>query len=160
MLYLTRPNVRRWALIAGFFILAVLVVLIGPHVRPASAQSTSPLPHFFTTSPTADGVVVVDQSTGYITYCTNYVQKKPNLAGVVSESPAGQCASIGKITASPAAVGNFVPNLTVITQSPSLYVINNITGQIVQCATVNTIVGSTSSASGYCIAQGAAAQSP
>jgi hypothetical protein len=157
MLDLKGPGLKRWGMIA-FSALAAFVVMLSPHIRSASAQTPPPLPHYFTTTPTADGVVVVDQSTGYITYCSSYVQKRPNLAGVASASPAGQCASIGKIGANPAAVPNLVPNLTVITQSPSLYVVNTITGQIVQCSTTSTILGSTSTAAGSCIPQGIAAQ--
>ena len=124
-------------------LLAGVESLIRPGVTAAQTSSAT-----FTVSPTGNstGVVIVDQSTGAITYCTSLV----NISGI-NAIPSGFCTMLARATPGPS------PNsLSVSASSSSIFVINNQTGQILQCATIDNVVSGVGHPAGTCVQQGTA----
>ncbi len=100
------------------------------------------------------GIVVVDQQSGAINYCADYI----------ASAPVGHCAKLGHITPSsslptaPSGLSVVIPTSSNVasngTEGASVYVINNQTGDIVQCNTVN----GNGTPSGACVDLGVAPQ--
>jgi len=99
----------------------------------------------------ATGIVLVSENTGAITYCTNLV----NLSGVTG-IPSGSCAKIG--TAIPSTGSS--NSLALTSSSASVFVENRITGQVLQCSTLDNVVGTTSTPEGSCKSVDSAAYVP
>jgi|SRR5579883_148310 len=103
----------------------------------------------FTTVATGNssGIIIVSQNTGAITYCTSLV----NVVGSTA-TPSDSCLLLGRATPSSGSASS----LSVAASASSVFVVNNITGQILQCAAVDNVVGTTGRPEGSCVSLGAA----
>jgi hypothetical protein len=111
----------------------------GPPVAPPAPTPTTPV---FTTTAVLNGVVIVDQTTGAVTYCTSLV----NVSNA-GATPSDACAFMGRATPT----SGSSTSLTVTASGSSVFVLNNVTGIILQCATIENIVGSTGKPEGSCV---------
>jgi hypothetical protein len=128
--------------------LLALWLLTSEFVTPRqSALAQSPTP-IFTIASAGNGVLITDQSTGAITFC-------PSLVNVTGSKavPSDKCALLGRITPSSS------NSLSVAAPPTSAFIINNQTGQILQCATEDFVTGSVGSPVGdSCVQQGYASK--
>jgi hypothetical protein len=129
--------------------LLTLWLLTSEFVTPRhSVLAQSPTP-IFTIASTGNGALITDQSTGAITFC-------PSLVNVTATKavPSDKCALLGRIT--PSSSSN---SLSVAAPQSSTFIINNQTGQILQCATADFVSGSVGSPVGdSCVQQGYASK--
>lgn len=126
---------------------ALVATLLIPH-HAVLAQTTTPI---FTMAPTANtsGVVIVDQTTGAISYCTSLVNATTSTA-----IPSDSCSLLGRATPTSGSSNS----LSITASGSSVFVLNNVTGQIVQCATIDNVIGNSGRPEGSCISLGAASK--
>jgi hypothetical protein len=106
----------------------------------ALAQSPTPI---FTIVSTGNGALITDQTTGAITFCPSFVNVTASKA-----VPSDKCALLGRITPSSSA-----SSLSVAAPQSSAFILNNQTGQILQCATADFVNNSGGSPVGDSCAQ-------
>lgn len=140
----------------GVAVPQVVVQPAQPSTPPANTTSSAPpaatsQPRILTvvSAQLGVGIVVVDQRTGAISYCSDEIGETVTGSTFSQPKPLSHCAKLGTITPTStppaAAVGLTViipagTDVTVkgnATGGTSFYVINNQTGDIVQCSTVN-----------------------
>jgi hypothetical protein len=112
-----------------------------------------PSPVYTAVAMPAGGTIVVNQSTGAISYCTGEVLISGIGPGGSTVAPIGVCIVLGKATPT---LGS-TTSLTVVPQPSGAFVVNNDTGAILQCATYNLLYGTTDYAFGACKSMGNAA---
>lgn len=107
------------------------------YVQPVRAASTSGRNLTATVAQLGIGLVVVDQQSGAIDFCADYI----------TSAPIGHCAKLGHIAPNaslptpPTGLSLIIPSAANVasnaTDGASAYVVNNQTGDIVQCNTIN-----------------------
>lgn len=121
-------------------LLAAGAIWLAAPQRVVRAQTTTAVFTMAGTSNT-DGVVIVDQSSGAVTYCTSNV----TLVGTTA-APTGVCTLLGRATP-----GSGATSLSVTASASSVFILNNQTGAILQCSTLET---SLARPEGSCVSQG------
>lgn len=114
-------------------------------IRPASTAHAQTTGQVFTSLPTANntGTVIVDQSTGAVTFCASSVK---------SNAPDDGCILLGRATPS----SGYPESLTMSASASTVYILNNVTGAILQCSTLETINNGYGSPTGSCVSLGSA----
>jgi hypothetical protein len=130
--------------ICAFIILVTMVALSTAPAKATSLyfmQASSPT---YTIAPLTNGVAIITQDTGAVTYCTS-----STLISGTSATPNGNCALLGRVTPTLPGV-----SLSLAVSGTDFYVMNNVTGVFIQCVAINNISGSTSTPGGSCKAMG------
>ncbi len=125
---------------------------VGPQ-GPAGGQ-TAPAPVYTSVTLPSGGLIVVNQSTGAITYCTGEVSYIEYSMLNASATPVGVCVALGRATPT----AGSTTSLSVIPQPTGAFVVNNDTGAILQCGALNVLWnGNQDDGYGSCKSMGAAA---
>jgi hypothetical protein len=111
-------------------LMATAAVIFGVLPGTVSAQSGS----VFTMTPAfnvfgvLNGVVIVDQSTGAVSVCTSRIFANPNTPSN------GTCQLRARVRP-----GSGTSSLTVTTTNGSVFILNNESGQILECTTFGSV---------------------
>lgn len=118
---------------------AVLCLLTAASIRlatePTKVLAATAATNFTITGVGQTGVVIANQTTGALTLCAEAVEPS-GLGEPIGLSPLGSCKLLGRATP-----GTGTTSLSVSVSGNSIFVLNNQTGQTIQCAAGSILHG-------------------